>query len=164
MSGRVLVVTYYFPPLGGVGVQRTLKYITYLPHWGWQPIVVTPRNPAYTVRDASLLDVLPPDLEVHRTASLEPGQLHNAIIRRLGGEGTGSSGAATDPAGRPAGAGRLARLASKSASGTPCSSPTRRSAGFRSGRGPGGGPIGGPGSTSSTRPPRRYPPTSSPGS
>ena len=116
MSGRVLVVTYYFPPLGGVGVQRTLKYITYLPRWGWQPIVVTPRNPAYTVRDASLLDVLPPDLEVHRTASLEPGQLHNAIIRRLGGEGTGSSGAATDPAGRPAGAGRLARLVSKSRS------------------------------------------------
>lgn len=87
MSGRLLVVTYYFPPLGGIGVQRTLKYVTYLPRWGWQPVVVTPRNPAYTVRDASLLGALSPDLEVHRTAGFEPGQLHNALIRRLGGAG-----------------------------------------------------------------------------
>ena len=65
MSGRVLVISYYFPPLGGVGVQRTLKYVKYLPGSGWQPIVVTPARPAYTVRDASLLDVLAPDLEVY---------------------------------------------------------------------------------------------------
>jgi glycosyltransferase involved in cell wall biosynthesis len=101
MSGRVLMVTYYFPPLGGVGVQRTLKYVAYLPRWGWQPAVVTPRNPAYTVLDPSLLDVLPAGLEVNRTASLEPGRLSKAVRRMLGGP-TGSAGAAIDLAGRPA--------------------------------------------------------------
>jgi hypothetical protein len=89
VSGKVLVVTYYFPPLGGVGVQRTLKYITYLPRWGWRPIVVTPGNPAYAVRDASLLDALPADLEVHRTTSWEPGRWLGAVARRLGTGGAG---------------------------------------------------------------------------
>jgi glycosyltransferase involved in cell wall biosynthesis len=101
VSGRVLVVTYYFPPLGGVGVQRTLKYITYLPRWGWQPAVVTPRNPAYTVRDPSLLDLLPADLEVHRTGSFEPGRLPIAVGRRLHRRSAGTSDGAADLAGKP---------------------------------------------------------------
>jgi glycosyltransferase involved in cell wall biosynthesis len=83
VSGRVLITVYHFPPLGGIGVQRTLKYITYLPKWGWQPSVLTPRNPAYTVRDPSLLAFLAPDLEVNRTGSFEPGSLPNAILRVL---------------------------------------------------------------------------------
>jgi glycosyltransferase involved in cell wall biosynthesis len=83
VSGRALIVTYYFPPLGGVGVQRTLKYITYLPKWGWEPAVLTPRDPAYTVRDPSLLAVLAPGLEINRSASLEPGSLPNAVSRLL---------------------------------------------------------------------------------
>jgi len=37
VSGRVLVVTYYFPPVGAIGVQRTLKYVTYLPRWAGSP-------------------------------------------------------------------------------------------------------------------------------
>ena len=111
MSGRVLVVTYYFPPLGGVGVQRTLKYITYLPRWGWQPAVLTPRNPAYTVRDASLLAVLAPDLEVNRTASLEPGSLPNTVLRRL----TRPDASGTyDLGGRPTRGGLFGRLLWKS--------------------------------------------------
>ncbi len=105
---RVLVVTYFFPPLGGVGVQRTLKYVTYLPRWGWQPVVVTPRNPAYAVRDPSLLDVLPADLEVHRTASIEPGRVPNALGRLLGGKSTRST--AADLAGKPARSGLRAKL------------------------------------------------------
>jgi glycosyltransferase involved in cell wall biosynthesis len=114
MSGRVLVVAYYFPPLGGVGVQRTLKYITYLPRWGWQPTVVTPRNPAYTVRDPSLLGVLPAGLEVHRTASLEPGRLPNAVARLLSRSPTDSSGAAADLGRRPARGGLAGSLVWKS--------------------------------------------------
>ncbi|MGD0249183.1 MAG: glycosyltransferase family 4 protein, partial [Candidatus Limnocylindrales bacterium] len=114
MSGRVLVVTYFFPPLGGIGVQRTLKYITYLPRWGWQPSVITPRNPAYTVRDPSLLAVLPADLEVNRTASFEPGRLPNAVARLLSRRPTDSEGAATDLAGRPTRFGLAGRLIWKS--------------------------------------------------
>lgn len=109
MSGRVLVVTYFFPPLGGVGVQRTLKYVTYLPRWGWQPVVVTPANPAYTVRDPSLVGGLAADLEVNRTASLEPGRLPNAIAR-LTGHGSKETSGAADLARNPAGAGLTGKL------------------------------------------------------
>ena len=114
MSGRVLVVAYFFPPLGGVGVQRTLKYVTYLPRWGWQPVVVTPRNPAYTVRDPSLLAALSPDLQVERTASLEPGRLPNAVARLLSRGPTDASGAAADLASPPRRGGLAGRLLWKS--------------------------------------------------
>lgn len=80
---RVLVVTYFFPPVGGVGVQRTLKYVQYLPRWGWQPTIVAPRDPAYALRDGSLLAAVPSDVEVHRTLSLEPGRLVAMASRRL---------------------------------------------------------------------------------
>jgi glycosyltransferase involved in cell wall biosynthesis len=111
MSGRVLVVTYFFPPLGGVGVQRTLKYVTYLPKWGWQPSVLTPRNPAYTVRDPSLLAVLAPELVVNRTASLEPGNLPNAVLRRLSHP---DAAGRTDLGGRPTRGGLAGKLIWKS--------------------------------------------------
>jgi glycosyltransferase involved in cell wall biosynthesis len=111
VSGRVLMVTYYFPPLGGVGVQRTLKYMTYLPRWGWQPAVLTPRNPAYTVRDPTLLDVLPPDLEVNRSASLEPGSLPNSVLLLLSRP---DASGATDLGGRPTRGGLPGRLLWKS--------------------------------------------------
>jgi glycosyltransferase involved in cell wall biosynthesis len=113
MNRRVLMVTYLFPPAGGVGVQRTLKYATYLPRWGWDPVVVAPANPAYWFRDPTLLDQLPADLEVHRTASVEPAGLPISIARRLGrdrrspsspvagGDGGGSSrGRGRSPLGR----------------------------------------------------------------
>ncbi len=92
MSGRVLVITYFFPPVGGVGVQRTLKYVTYLPRWGWEPAVVAPGDPAFPVRDPSLVPTLAPGLEIHRTASLEPGRLPTAAVRLLSRR-SGSAGA-----------------------------------------------------------------------
>lgn len=88
MPGRVLVVTYYFPPVGGVGVQRTLKYVTYLPRWGWQPVVVAPRDPGSPIRDESLMAEVRPDLEIHRSLSLEPSRARRALSNRLGGRGS----------------------------------------------------------------------------
>jgi glycosyltransferase involved in cell wall biosynthesis len=97
MSGRVLLVTYFFPPVGGVGVQRTLKYVTYLPKWGWQPVVVAPRDPGYPIRDESLVAALAPDLEIHRSLSLEPSRARRAIAARLLGRGkAGKPSAAPD--------------------------------------------------------------------
>ena len=96
MNHRVLVVTYYFPPTGGVGVQRTLKYVTYLPRWGWEPVVVAPGDPAFPVRDGSLMAVLGPDLEVHRTASLEPARLPTLAARFLSRNRSSSSDLSTE--------------------------------------------------------------------
>jgi glycosyltransferase involved in cell wall biosynthesis len=91
VSGRVLVVTYFFPPAGGVGVQRVLKYVTYLPRWGWQPVVVAPGDPAFPVRDPSLLATLAPDLEVHRTRSFEPGKAPTMAARMLSRKRSGAA-------------------------------------------------------------------------
>jgi glycosyltransferase involved in cell wall biosynthesis len=84
MPGRVLIIAYFFPPVGGVGVQRTLKHAIHLPGRGWTTIVVAPRDPAYPLRDPSLLDGVPPGLEVHRTLSLEPSRLTQMARRRIG--------------------------------------------------------------------------------
>jgi len=65
---RVLFVLYYFPPAGGAGVQRGLKFLRYLPEFGWHPTVLTVRsNSAFPVRDETLLAEVPAGLPVHRT-------------------------------------------------------------------------------------------------
>jgi glycosyltransferase involved in cell wall biosynthesis len=86
MPGRVLVVAYYFPPVGGIGVHRTLKYVTYLPRSGWQPVVVTARNPGEPLRDEAAARNLPTDLVVERAFSPEPAKLRRGLgsaLRRL---------------------------------------------------------------------------------
>ena len=52
---KVLIITYYFPPAGGPGVQRWLKFVKYLPDFGIQPIVYIPENPTYPIIDEGLL-------------------------------------------------------------------------------------------------------------
>ena len=96
MGGRVLVITYFFPPVGGGGVVRTLKYVTYLPRWGWQPVVIAPGDPAFPVRDKSLIATLATDLEVHRTASLEPGRMPTLATRLLSRRRSSSAGVEVD--------------------------------------------------------------------
>ena len=51
---RVLIVTYYWPPSGGSGVQRWVKFAKYLPAAGWQPVVYTPENPELTTAQGIL--------------------------------------------------------------------------------------------------------------
>ena len=51
---RVLVISYYWPPTGGSGVQRWVKFAKYLPSEGWQPVIYTPENPEQLAVDASL--------------------------------------------------------------------------------------------------------------
>ncbi len=76
MSRRVLILSYYFPPSGGAGVQRTLKFTKYLPDFNWQPVVLTVREGAYPARDASLWNDVPASAAVHRTASWDPYRLY----------------------------------------------------------------------------------------
>ncbi|WP_229725139.1 glycosyltransferase family 4 protein [Hymenobacter baengnokdamensis] len=71
---RLLVITYYWPPSGGAGVQRCLKWVKYLPELGIEPTVITvdADQATYPVRDESLLREVPPGVRVIRTATLEP--------------------------------------------------------------------------------------------
>lgn len=72
LPARVLIITYYWPPSGGAGVQRWLKLAKYLPASGWFPVVLTvmPEYAAYPSRDESLSDEIPIDVEVHRTKAV----------------------------------------------------------------------------------------------
>ena len=71
-SRRVLVVTYYFPPSGGAGVQRTLKFVKYLASFGWEPVVLTVDEGMYPNRDASLQEDVPSHVSVYRTGWWDP--------------------------------------------------------------------------------------------
>ena len=64
MLKRVLIITYYWPPSGGGGVQRWLKFAKYLPEFGWEPIIFTPENPDFDQRDESLIKEVPEGLEI----------------------------------------------------------------------------------------------------
>lgn len=67
---KVLMIAYYFPPAGGGGVQRTLKFVKYLPFYGWQPVVLTVKKPDFDYFDECLLDDLPKDIIIKRTYSI----------------------------------------------------------------------------------------------
>ena len=67
---RVLVLAYYFPPLGGAGVQRTLKFVKYLPEFGWSATVVSTRSRLYPSRDTDLMREIPDGTRVVRAPAL----------------------------------------------------------------------------------------------
>ncbi len=81
---KVLIVAYTFPPMGGSGVQRTVKFAKYLPEFGWQPVILTVSNPPLREADASLLEELPNDLPVYRTPDVNFPYLLRRIARGLG--------------------------------------------------------------------------------
>ena len=72
---KVLVIAYYFPPLGMGGVQRVSKFVKYLPFFGWEPIVLTVKDVEYFSRDDSLLQELPEGIKISRTGSFDPLRL-----------------------------------------------------------------------------------------
>jgi hypothetical protein len=69
---KVLIITYYWPPSGGSGVQRWLKFVKYLPQFGWKPYVVAPENPSFAMKDESLLNDVPSEAQVIRLPIWEP--------------------------------------------------------------------------------------------
>jgi glycosyltransferase involved in cell wall biosynthesis len=78
---KVLIITYYWPPSGGAGVQRWLKFAKYLPEFGWQPIVLTvdPQYASYPQRDESLLSEVDPNCLVYTTKSFELYNLYKMV-------------------------------------------------------------------------------------
>lgn len=81
---RVLIITYYWPPSGGSGVQRWVKFAKYLPKEGWQPVIYTPENPELTTVDKTLAEEIPPEAEIIKRHILEP----YGIYRKLMGKGS----------------------------------------------------------------------------
>ena len=74
-SKKVLIITYYWPPSAGGGVQRWLKFAKHLPSYGWEPIIYTPLNPDYSLKDDSLLGDIDPHLTVLKKSIWEPYSL-----------------------------------------------------------------------------------------
>ena len=73
---RLLLLSYYFPPIGGAGAQRPAKFVQHLPRLGYDPVVLTGLGSSdgrWTPLDSSLLDALPSNLEVLRIPAPEPG-------------------------------------------------------------------------------------------
>ncbi len=77
---RVLVISYYWPPSGGSGVQRWVKFAKYLPGEDWQPVIYTPENPEMTSVDKNLENDIPAEAEIIKTRILEPYGLYRNII------------------------------------------------------------------------------------
>jgi len=86
---RVLIITYYWPPSGGAGVQRWLKFSKYLPASGWLPVILTvkPEYAAYPYKDPSLYGEIPLDVEVHRTKALNYFALYGRDQSKIPGAG-----------------------------------------------------------------------------
>ncbi len=77
---RVLIITYYWPPSGGSGVQRWLKMSKYLPEYGWQPVVYTAEGAEYPVEDPSLEKDVRPEVEVIRQPITEPYSFYKKFL------------------------------------------------------------------------------------
>jgi len=69
---KVLIITYYWPPAGGPGVQRWLKFVKYLPDFGIQPVVYIPENPTYPLIDENLLSEVSPKAIILKNKIMEP--------------------------------------------------------------------------------------------
>ena len=86
---KVLIISYYWPPAGGSGVQRWLKFTKYLPKYSWQPIIYTPENPYFEVKDQALLNDIPAEAKIWKTPIWEP----YALKDKLFGKGSESQSA-----------------------------------------------------------------------
>lgn len=77
---KVLIITYYWPPSGGSGVQRWVKFVKYLREFGWEPIIYTPSNPEFPELDPSLEKDIPNDLEILKQPIWEPYNFYKKFV------------------------------------------------------------------------------------
>lgn len=79
---KVLIITYYWPPAGGPGVQRWLKFVKYLPEFGIEPVVYVPENPTYPIIDKSLEAEIPEGITVIKRPIFEPYRFANILSKK----------------------------------------------------------------------------------
>jgi hypothetical protein len=84
MLKKVLIITYYWPPGSGPGVQRWLKFSKYLPEFGWEPIIVTVNDGSYPNKDNTLLNDVPDGIKIQRTKTIEPFTVYNLLRGKRG--------------------------------------------------------------------------------
>ena len=78
----MLIITYYWPPAGGPGVQRWLKFVKYLRDFEVEPVVYIPENPNYPLIDKSFINEVPKDIEVIRQPIFEPYKLAAVLSKK----------------------------------------------------------------------------------
>ena len=79
---KALIISYYWPPAGGPGVQRWLKFVKYLRDFGVEPVVYVPENPNYPLYDNSLLSEVPEDITILKKPINEPYKLAKLISKK----------------------------------------------------------------------------------
>lgn len=79
---KILIITYYWPPAGGPGVQRWLKFVKYLPDFGVQPIVFIPENPTYPIIDEALVNEVSDKTIILKHKIFEPYQLAGIFSKK----------------------------------------------------------------------------------
>jgi len=77
---KALIISYYWPPSGGAGVQRWLKFVKYLREFGWEPVVFCPENPEYPETDISLFKDIPAGTEILRFPIREPYLFYKKLL------------------------------------------------------------------------------------
>ncbi|WP_310377254.1 glycosyltransferase family 4 protein [Flavobacterium sp.] len=78
---KLLIITYYWPPSGGPGVQRWLKFVKYLPDFGIQPIVYIPENPTYPIVDVNFVNEVSDKAIILKHKIFEPYQLASFLSK-----------------------------------------------------------------------------------
>ena len=81
----VLILTYYWPPAGGPGVQRWLKFAKYLEEFGWKAHILTVRDGTYSALDEQLLKEVPEGIPVYKTKSRDPFRIYNILKGKKSG-------------------------------------------------------------------------------
>jgi len=81
---KVLLISYNFPPVGGAGVQRPVKFVKYLRQFGWEPVVLTVSNPSVPIFDAGLLNDIPSGVTVYGARTLEPSYAQKQSFIAIG--------------------------------------------------------------------------------
>ena len=80
---KTLIITYYWPPAGGPGVQRWLKFVKYLPEFGIEPVVYCPENPNYPIIDQSLVNEIPDNITILKQTINEPYGFLKGALKKL---------------------------------------------------------------------------------
>lgn len=93
---KVLIIAYYWPPSAGSGVQRWLKFVKYLPQYDWQPIVYTPEDPSFDVKDEGLKKDVPKEAKIVKKPIWEPYGFHKKIFGKSKSKSESNAGIVSD--------------------------------------------------------------------